>query len=112
MKNSVRNALALRGPRASVQIPLPLLSSLRAARADLFSLFVDTGRQVLWAMMEEDRVALCGPKGKRLPERVAWRSGSTASEVTLGGQRIAMRRPRARTIGGGELPEPKFCVCR
>jgi transposase-like protein len=85
-----------------------MLCSLQAAREDLFALFVDTGREVLKAMMEQDRVVLCGPKGKRLSERAAGRAGSTASEVTLGGQRIAVRRLRARAADGGELTLPSF----
>jgi putative transposase len=105
--DSARNSTALRAPVVSVQIPLPVLESLRAAQGDLFALFVDTGREVLQAMMEHDRIALCGPKGKRRPERVAVRAGSTPSEVTLGGQRVAMRRLRARGVGG-ELALPSF----
>ena len=108
MKESARNSIALRAPVVSVQIPLPMLASLQSAREDLFALFVDAGREVLKAMMEQDRVTLCGPKGKRLPERAAVRAGSTASEVTLGGQRVAVRRPRARGIGGGELTLPSY----
>ena len=107
MKDSARNSTALRAPVVSVQIPLPLLESLHAAQSDLFALFVGTGREVLRAMMEQDRVALCGPKGKRLPERTAVRAGSVPSEVTLGGQRIAMRRLRARSADG-ELVLPSF----
>lgn len=86
--DSPRKPSALRAPVVCVQIPLPVVESLLAAREDLFALFVDTGRDVLQAMMEHDRVALCGSKGKRLPERVAVRAGSAPSEVTLGGQRI------------------------
>jgi len=104
---SARNSTALRAPVVSVQIPLPVLDSLQAAQGDLFALFVDTGREVLRAMMEQDRVALCGPKGKRVPERAAVRAGSTRSEVTLGGQRITVRRLRARSAGG-ELVLPSF----
>lgn len=107
MKDSARNSTALRAPAVSVQIPLPMLASLQAAGEDLFALFVDTGREVLKAMMEHDRVALCGPKGKRLPERAAVRAGSSASAVTLGGQRITMRRLRARGVQG-ELTLPSF----
>lgn len=107
MNDSARISTALRAPVVSVQIPLPVLESLRTAEGDLFALFVDTGRDVLRAMMEQDRVALCGPKGKRLSERAAVRAGSTPSEVTLGGQRIAMRRLRARGAEG-ELALPSF----
>ena len=83
MKDSARKSTAVRAPVVSVQIPLPVLESLQAAQGDLFALFVDTGREVLRAMMEQDRVALCGPKGKRLPERAAVRAGSTRSEVNF-----------------------------
>ena len=107
MKDSARISTAVRAPVVSVQIPLPVLESLQAAQGDLFALFVDTGREVLRAMMEQDRVALCGPKGKRLPERAAVRAGSTRSEVTLGGQRITMRRLRARSADG-EVVLPSF----
>ena len=57
VKHSARNSIALRAPVVSVRIPLPVLESLRAAKGDLSALFVDTGRQVLGAMMEQDRVA-------------------------------------------------------
>ena len=107
VNDSARKPTALRAPVVSIQIPLPVVESLLAAREDLFSLFVDTGRDVLRAMMEQDRVALCGPRGKRLPERAAVRAGSAPSEVTLGGQRIAMRRLRARSAEG-ELTLPSF----
>lgn len=107
MKDSARNSSALRAPVVSVEIPLPVLESLHVAQHDLFALFVDTGRHVLQAMMEQDRVALCGPKGAHLPGRVAVRAGSAPSEVTLGGQRIAMRRLRARGADG-ELVLPSF----
>jgi transposase-like protein len=86
---------------------LPVLESLHTAQGDLFALFVDTGRDVLRAMMEQDRVTLCGPKGKRLPDRAAVRACSTPSEVTLDGQRISMRRLRARSADG-ELELPSF----
>lgn len=61
-------------------------------------------------MMEQDRVALCAPKGKRLPERAAVRAGSLPSEVPPGSQRIAMRRLRARGADGETRPaELRVC---
>jgi len=53
---------------------------------------------------------LCGPKDKHQADRQAYRSGSAASEITLGGRRIAMRRPRARSVEGEELELPSFAV--
>jgi putative transposase len=46
-----------------------------------------------------------GPKGKHDPERSAVRHGREGGEVTLGGRRVAVDRPRARTVDGeSEVP--------
>ena len=42
-----------------------------------------------------------GPKGKHNAERTAVRHGHEAGEVTLGGRRVEVRRPRVRTAEGG-----------
>ena len=91
----------------AVQLPFPVLGALTNAKGALFDLFVGVGQQVLEALMEQDREAFCGPKGKHDPMRKATRSGSARSEVTLGGRRIAMRRLRARGEQG-ELELPSF----
>ena len=59
-------------------------------------------------MMEEERIALCGPQGVPETARRAGRGGTTASQVVLGGQRIAVRRPRARSATEGELALRSF----
>ena len=58
--------------------------------------------------MEQVREALCGPKWRRDPDRQAGRGRSTPSEVTLGGRRLAVRRPRVRSREGAELDLPSF----
>ena len=47
--------------------------------------------------MESNREALCGPKGRHLGERRAWRGGSAPSRVTLGGRQLEMPRLRVRS---------------
>src|SRR4030042_3097732 len=84
--------------QATVQIPLPLLSALEDAESAFFGLCVETGKQVLAAMMENDRIALCGPAGRHDAERQATRGGSSPSAVVLGGRRIGLRRPRVRSM--------------
>ncbi len=54
-------------------------------------------------LLEEELVALVGPKGKHNPERSASRHGSRSGQVVLGGRRVSVRRPRARSVEGGEL---------
>jgi transposase-like protein len=78
---------------------LPLVDLLVDAQAELWELAVRAGLQVLEAMMEEDRTALCGPRYAHDPDRGAARAGTVASEVVLGGRKVAVRRPRVRADG-------------
>jgi transposase-like protein len=51
-------------------------------------------------MMEEEVDDVVGPKGKWNRERTAVRHGHEDGEVTLGGRRVEVRRPRMRTAEG------------
>ena len=84
----------------AVEIPLPLLGAIANIENSFFDLCIRAGRQVLGAMMEQDREEICGPRWKRDPDRSAGRTGTTQSEVTLGGRRIPIRRPRVRSQEG------------
>ncbi len=75
------------------------------ARAGLLALSVGVGLGVLRELMELEIEELVGPKGRHDPERVAVRHGHENGEVTLGGRRVALRRPRARTADGEEEVE-------
>jgi putative transposase len=78
-------------------------------REGLLALAVGAGLQVMAAMMAADVEALCGPRGRHDRDRRATRHGSQAGSVTLGGRRLAMRRPRVRASdGSGELPVASY----
>ena len=96
-------------PRTTiVEIPLPLLGALGKVEQSFFELCIEAGQQVLASMMEQDREDLCGPRWKRDSDRKAGRAGTTKSEVTLGGRRIAIPRPRVRSQAGRELELPSY----
>ena len=79
------------------------------ARDGLLALAVGTGLGVLSVLMDDDVTAVAGPKGKWDPDRVAIRHGTNAGEVTLGGRRVPLRRPRVRSADGTtELPVPTY----
>ena len=107
MKSRTKPALRVLPP-AEVQISLPVQGVLRDVQHAFLGLCIDAGQKVLAALMEADRVALCGAKGVPDAARQATRGGSTRSQVVLGGQRIAVRRPRARSLDEGELSLPSF----
>lgn len=107
MKSRMKPALRV-VPAAQVQLSLNVQGVLKDVEHAFFGLCVSAGRQVLAAMMEAERVAVCGAKNVPDPRRKALRGGTTPSSVVLGGQRIAIARPRARSLEHGELELPTF----
>ena len=59
-------------------------------------------------MFEAEITEVAGPKGKHNPDRVAVRHGTEKGSVTLGGRRVSVDRPRARSIDGHEVPLPAY----
>jgi putative transposase len=91
------------------QVTVAVAELASAAREGLLALAVGTGLQVLEVMLEEDVARLVGPKGRHNPDRTAVRHGSDPGQVTLGGRRVRVRRPRVRTADGtGELSVPTY----
>ena len=64
------------------------------AKEGLLALSVEVGLGVLRELLEEEVCELVGPKGKWNRERTAVRHGHQDGEVTLGGRRVPVRRPR------------------
>jgi putative transposase len=76
-----------------------------AAKEGLLALSVGVGLGVLHELMEEEVDEVVGPKGRHDGDRTAVRHGHEGGEVTLGGRRVAVERPRARTPDGeSEVP--------
>ncbi len=76
-----------------------------AAKEGLLALSVGVGLGVLAELMEEEVIDVVGAKGKHDAERVAVRHGHESGEVTLGGRRVQVERPRVRSADGrSELP--------
>ena len=73
---------------------------LGAAKEGLLALSVEVGLGVLGELLEAEVEEIVGPKGKHDPERVAVRHGHESGEVTLGGRRVPVERPRVRTADG------------
>jgi transposase-like protein len=77
---------------------------VNAAKDGLLALSVGVGLGVLDTLMEEEVTDVVGPKGARDPDRSAVRHGHESGEVTLGGRRVGVQRPRVRAAdGSGEI---------
>src|SRR3954466_11524655 len=76
-----------------------------AAKEGLLALSVGVGLGVLHELMEAEVEEVVGPKGRHDPERSAVRHGHEGGEVTLGGRRVPVSRPRARSADGQQEVE-------
>ena len=68
---------------------------MNAAKDGLLALSVGVGLGVLSTLMEEEVCDVVGANGRHDRDRTAVRHGHTGGEVTLGGRRVAVARPRA-----------------
>ena len=96
------DAVAL--PDLPEEIQLAMADIAGAAREGLLAMSVAAGMAVMRAMFEAEMAEACGPKGTHDPNRAAVRHGSGPGSVTLGGRKVALTRPRARTTDGHEVP--------
>lgn len=100
----MRNVEQQQDMRAELALPPGVQAALgelvNAAKDGLLALSVGVGLGVLNTLMEEEVAEVVGPRGAHDPDRDAVRHGQTTGEVTLGGRRIAVPRPRVRTADG------------
>ena len=78
-------------------VQLSLREIAGAAKEGLLALAVGTGLAVLHETMGYEVERVVGPKGRHDAQRAAKRHGHTPGEVTLGGRRVPISRPRARS---------------
>jgi putative transposase len=91
------------------QVTIALAELAGAAREGLLALAVGTGLGVLGELLAVDVDRLVGPRGRHNPDRTAVRHGTEPGQVTLGGRRVRVDRPRVRTADGtGEVPVPTW----
>ncbi len=108
-KNRTKRAICeVVSPRPVEHSTLDLLGFLVDARQGLLATAMNAGLEVLRVMLENDRRRLCGPKGRPNPDREATRYGYDDGSVVLGGRRVAVRKPRVRTVSGEEVPLPTY----
>jgi putative transposase len=91
-------------PDLPEEIQLAMTDIAGAAREGLMAMSVAAGMAVMAAMFEAEIAAVCGLKGKHDAGRAAVRHGTGKGSVTLGGRRVPVERPRARTVEGHEVP--------
>src|SRR2546430_1109109 len=86
------------------EVRLALTDIAGAARDGLLAMSVAAGMAVMQAMFDAEITNACGPRGQHDPNRTAVRHGAGEGSVVLGGRRVPVVRPRARTVDGHEVP--------
>jgi putative transposase len=85
------------------QVTVSLTDLVGSIKDGLLSFAVAIGLAVLQQLFDEELAQVVGPKGKHDASRHARRHGREQRQVTLGGRRVAVSKPRARSLGGAEL---------
>jgi len=90
-------------PGLSEELRDAMTEVVGAAREGLLAMSVGIGLRVFVEMMDEELTAKVGPKHAKLLGRTASWHGTAPGSVVLGGRRVGVERPRARTTDGTEV---------
>jgi putative transposase len=99
------------GP-APAQLVEPMLAGMTTTRRHLLAWVHAQGLAALDELFREEAVALAGPKGRHQTSRRHHHWGTTATELTFGGRRVQVARPRVRSTSGGEATLPSVAQFR
>jgi putative transposase len=106
---TVAGAPVMPGERRVEELPERVREALGelagAAKEGLLALSVGVGLGVLHELMEAEVDEVVGPKGRHDRDRSAVRHGHEGGEVTLGGRRVPVSRPRVRSADGASEVE-------
>ena len=98
--------------RPSIPLPERVTIGLAAfnetVREGLLAFCVGVGLSVVAEIFEEEVTQLVGPRGQHNRDRTAYRHGQEDRQLTLGGRRVQVEKPRARTKAGGEVELESF----
>ena len=77
-------------------------------REALYDTVIEAGLACVDEVLEAERATLCGARYQHLSDRQALRAGHVGSSLVLGGRRVGVSRPRARSVDGRELKLPSW----
>jgi len=105
MKKSVREKTEIQGLDAAMfQRMLPTA----ALFGELRELVVAAGLRAVEVVLEAERTNVCGAPYERRVARQVTRTGHAPGELVLGGRRVSVKRPRARTREQKEVVLPSW----
>ena len=87
-----------------IQLLLPAIEIVAAMREGVGELIRRTGLELIGLLMEQEVEELVGKRHRQSPQRSAYRWGKEDGWCRIDGQKVPVKRPRARQVDGGELP--------
>src|SRR5712671_133057 len=99
----VRRSADLEAEDLPEQVTIAVRDLAGAVKKGLLALSVGVGLAVVHELFEAEVTRLAGPKGKHDPERRAYRHGQEPRQVTLGGRRVQVDKPRVRSVDNEEV---------
>lgn len=97
---------------APAHLMAPMLAGMTTTRQHLLAWVHAHGLAALDELFREEAVALVGPKGRHHPARTHHHWGTAPTELTFGGRRVQVRRPRVRHTREGEVTLPSVATFR
>lgn len=85
----------------SLQLPLGVEALSEMARESLASFAVEVGLRMAQCLLDDEVTQRCGPRYKHQADRELTRYGRQSGFVTLGGQKLPIRKPRVRQAHNG-----------
>lgn len=90
----------------------PMLTGMATTHQHLLAWVYGVGLAALDGLFREEAAALAGPKGRHQAQRTHHHWGTATTELTFGGRRVQVRRPRVRQRAGGEATLPSVAAFR
>ncbi len=88
------------------QALMPMVAGIAATKTDVMAWVHQTGLAALQEVFALDAESVAGRKGKHQTDRRIHHWGHSAAELTFGGRRITVDRPRLRSTAGKEVQLP------
>ena len=94
---------SLRNRQEPIQLLLPAIEIAAAMREGVGELIRRAGLELISLLMEQEMEELVGQRHRPAAERTAYRWGKEKGWCRIDGQKVPVKRPRARQVDGGEL---------
>lgn len=109
MRDTAKKSAKSEAESAYAQVAtIPLIGLTTLVYRELREFVAAAGASALKKVLEDERAAVCGPRYTHDRNRRARRNGHADGELVLGGRRIKVRRPRARTTDNQEVMLPSW----